>query len=143
MDCGGCAYFDGDDLKKYQVGLLKEKIITCLQRHTMEAVDYDNREPFRTKEGYWIEQIFEQNYKLIYNYDSMAREVMNIMKRNLGKCRNGSQVKLDWFFIDMLISFANDKKNSDKVRSQKHQEVFNYNGSPYTVTFQRGDVLNG
>lgn len=59
------------------------------------------------------------------------------------KNRSGSNAKLDWFFIDMFISFANDKKNPDKVRSQKHQEVFNYNGSPYTVTFQRGDLLNG
>lgn len=58
------------------------------------------------------------------------------------KGRSGSQAKLDWFFIDMFISFANDKHNPDKIRSQKHVGVFNYNDEPYTLTFERGDKLN-
>lgn len=59
------------------------------------------------------------------------------------KKRSGGNARLDWFFNDMFISFANDKHNPDKIRSQKHVEVFNYNGEPYTVTFERGDKLNG
>ena len=57
------------------------------------------------------------------------------------KGRSGSQAKLDWFFIDIFLRFANDKI-VNKVRVQKHQEVFSYNNVPYTVTFERGDKLN-
>lgn len=48
-------------------------------------------------------------------------------------------IKLDWFFLDMFLELAQAK---GKVRLQKKQSVFSYNGQSYTVTFTRGDILN-
>lgn len=56
--------------------------------------------------------------------------------------RSCSSMKLNWFFVDTFVRFAKDKPNKRGVRVQKHQEVICYNGEPYTITFERGDLLN-
>jgi hypothetical protein len=46
------------------------------------------------------------------------------------------------FMIEKFIKFANDKPSNKGIRVQKHMEVFQFNNKPFTVTFERGDLLN-
>jgi hypothetical protein len=90
----------------------------------------------------WWKDLRPQFYKCLDN-----RHLIGCIDHEMGelrKGRDGSQAKLDWFFNDMFLDFANDSfsKSTKGVRVQKHREVFKYNNNDYTVTFERGDKLN-
>ena len=64
---------------------LREKVIHCMQRYTMEANEYHERLPFRSPEGYHIEQIHFQKSIVVINYDEMSKKVIELCRRDFAK----------------------------------------------------------
>jgi pyruvate-formate lyase len=64
---------------------LKKRVINCMMRNCISAEDYLKRRPYRSKDGYRIEQIIIQSAPVVINFDSVADSIIKMVIKEVFK----------------------------------------------------------